>query len=84
MDEFDITKTSKDYTRITYKNLLKFAKDLQINYVCLKDSEIVTLNNGTYKRIYTTKNSPFLIEKDDIFHKNILYINSDYFKKPSK
>ena len=80
MDEFDITKTSKDYTRITYKNLLKFAKDLQINYVCLKDSEIVTLNNGTYKRIYTTKNSPFLIEKDDIFHKNILYINSDYFK----
>lgn len=80
MDEFDITKTSKDYTRITYKNLLKLAKDLQINYVCLKDSEIVTLNNGTYKRIYTTKNSPFLIEKDDIFHKNILYINSDYFK----
>lgn len=75
MLEFDITKIYDNFERITYKNLLKSAKDLQIDKVYLKDSDIVKTSKRTYKGIYTTETLPFIIQQ------STLYINPNYYKK---
>ena len=82
MYEVDITSISDEYKKLTKEDLKNSLEKLQINNICLKDyDELETSNNISYKRVYTTFSSPFLIEKDTIFQENTLYINSKYYSE---
>ena len=55
--------------------------NLEIDNIYLSDVNIKRINDLVIKEYYNDYNNPFVIEKDNIFKSNNLYINPDFYLK---
>ena len=71
--------TDKDTYNVLDINDDNIFDNIEIDNIYLTDTNIIRINDITIKEYYNDYNNPLVIEKDNIFKKNNLYINPEYY-----